>query len=442
MTIPENAYPTRRTVLRALGLGALAVGASPVITACGGLKETAASQSKTIRIGYVSPRTGAASAFGESDLFVLQQARKFFADGIKANGTTYKVQILDRDTGSSPDKAASIADELITGRDVDLMLVTSTPETIHPVADKCEKEGVPCISTIEPWQGWYFGRNGTPDKGFKYTYHFFDGLEHIAAVESDLWGLVDTNKRVGVLWPNDADGSAFRDKKNGYRAAADMSAYTFVDPGAYENGTKDFSSVISKFKSEQVEILAGVPLPPDFATFWTQAAQQGFKPKVATISKAILFESAVRALPNGLGEGLSIASFWVPQFPFKSSLTGQTAGQLAAAYEASPESKGQTWNQGLGPNYALFEVANAVLKAVDPKDRDAVAKQIGRTSVDTVLGRIDWTSKATHPVPNVATIPMVGTQWVHGSGGRYDLKVVSNRLMPEVPIDATMAALS
>jgi branched-chain amino acid transport system substrate-binding protein len=298
---------------------------------------------------------------------------------------------------------------------------------------------VPCISTIEPWQGWYFGRGASPDTGFKYTYHFFDGLENVAAVESAIWGKTQTNRKVGVLWPNDADGSAFRDAKNGYRAAADMSAYTFVDPGAYENGTKDFSSIIAKFKDNDVEILAGVPLPPDFTTFWTQAAQQGFKPKVATISKAILFESAVAALPNGIGDGLSIASFWVPQYPFKSSLTGQTATQLAEAYEKSPQAKGQTWNQGLGPNYALFEIANAVLTAVDPKDREAVAKQIGRTKVDTVLGTIDWTG-ATSPVPNVATIPMVGTQWVQ-EGGSYALKVVENGEVPSVPIDDRLVAL-
>ncbi|MFM9441090.1 ABC transporter substrate-binding protein [Streptomyces acidiscabies] len=429
--------PTRRTVLRALGLGAAAAGAAPLLSACGGgLKGSGTTSGDTIRIGYVSPRTGAYAAFAESDSYILKQARAAFAKGITYGGTTYKVQILDRDTGSDPQQAATIADELISQQGVDLMLVTSTPETVHPVANKCESEGVPCISTIEPWQAYFYGRGGTPEKTFTYTYHFFDGIEHIGTAESDMWRLFDTNKKVGVLWPNDSDGGAFRDRKTGYRAQAATKGFTFVDPGAYENGTKDFSSIIATFKKEGVQILAGVPTPPDFATFWTQAAQQGFKPEVATISKAILFESSVASLPDGLGDGLCTASWWVPQYPFTSSLTGQTAQQLADGYEKSAQAKGRKWNQGLGPNHALFEVAGDVLRHADPKDRKAVAARIGKTSLDTVLGRIDWTGGgANNPVKNVAAIPMVGTQWVKGSGGAYDLNVVSNTLVPSVKLD-------
>ncbi|MER5699027.1 ABC transporter substrate-binding protein [Streptomyces mirabilis] len=435
--------PTRRTVLRNLGLGATALGSVPLLSACGAaLKGSGNSSEKTIKIGYVSPRTGAYAAFAESDAYILEQARTHFVNGITYGGKTYRVEILDRDTGSDPQQAATVADQLIGQEQVDLMLVTSTPETIHPVANKCESEGVPCISTIEPWQSYFFGRGGSSKKTFRYTYHFFDGLEALAAGESSMWRLFDTNKRVGVLWPNDADGGAFRDPNTGYRAQESTKGYTFVDPGAYENGTKDFSSVIAQFKKERVEVLAGVPTPPDFATFWTQAAQQGFKPKVATIAKGILFESSVAALPNGLGDGLCTVSWWVPQFPFKSTLTGQTATQLAADYGKSPLSKGRSWNQGLGANHALFEVASHVLRHADPKNPEAIAAQIGKTTLDTVLGHFSWTGGgAGNPVKNVATIPMVGTQWIKGRGNSYDLRVVSNALMPEVKLDGKAKAL-
>ena len=42
--------------------------------------------------------------------------------------------------------------------------------------------------------------------------------------------------------------------------------------------------------------MTGVPIPPDFTTFWKQAAQQGFKPKIASIGKALLFPASVDAL--------------------------------------------------------------------------------------------------------------------------------------------------
>lgn len=51
----------------------------------------------------------------------------------------------------------------------------------------------------------------------------------------------------------------------------------------------DGFETISTLKSGQCEIVTGVMIPPDFTTFWKQAQQQGFKPKVASIGKAILF---------------------------------------------------------------------------------------------------------------------------------------------------------
>lgn len=446
MNYPLTRGIPRRSLLKAVGLGALALGTVPALNACTstGLRTASdvSASAQTIKIGYVSPRTGPLAAFTESDPFILAQVREYFGKGLTAGGTVYQVEILDRDTGSDSQQAASIADELISQQNVDLMLVTAAPETVHPVAAKCEREGVPCISTIEPWQAWFFGQNATPDQPFTYTYHFFDGIEAIAVVESDIWALTTTNKKVGVLWPNDADGAAFRDATQGYAALLKDTGYTFIDPGAYENGTKDFSSIIGTFKSEGVEVLAGVPTPPDFATFWTQAAQQGFTPKVATISKAILFPSAVASLPNNLGNGLSIASWWVPSYPYKSSLTGQTAQELTDAYESSPLSAGNQWNQGMAPNYALFEVANAVLSNTNPKDKKGVADQIAKTKVQTVLGPLDWTSGGSaNPVKNVATIPMVGTQWIN-TDGIFDLVAISNTLVPALPLGGSLQVLA
>ena len=60
--------------------------------------------------------------------------------------------------------------------------------------------------------------------------------------------------------------------------------------------------------------------------------QQGFKPKVASIGKAILFPVAVEALGRN-GNNLSSEVWWTPSHPFKSSLNGMSAKPLADAYE-------------------------------------------------------------------------------------------------------------
>ncbi len=241
----------------------------------------------TVKIGFTAPLTGPLAGFGEANAFILDGINKLAADGIKLGDKSYKVQIIQKDVESSSDTAASQAGKLILDDGVDLMLAIATPEMINPVADQCEANGVPCLSTLAPWQPYFFGRGGDPAKGFDWTYHFFWGAEQLVGVFVDMWNTIPTNKKVGLLCPNDPDGNALASPDTGFPAGAKAAGYTVVDPGRFETGNADFSSIIGQFKSENVEVVTGIPIPPDFANFWTQANQQGFHPKLVTMAKAV-----------------------------------------------------------------------------------------------------------------------------------------------------------
>src|SRR5262249_28390125 len=158
-----------------------------------------------------------------------------------------------------------------------------------------------------------------PQKGFDWTYHFFWGMDDIIAVFIDLWSSMPTNKTIGALWSNDLEGNAIGDAKTGFPPALAKAGFKLIDPGRFPPGAQDFSAQIAKFKAANADILTGVMTPPDFTTFWNQAAQQGFKPKIATVAKALLFPSAVQALGKA-GIGLSSEVWWSPNHPFTSSL--------------------------------------------------------------------------------------------------------------------------
>src|SRR5689334_9777391 len=425
----------RRTVLRAAALGGTGLAAAPLLAACqvGGGNVGGGGTSGKLKIGFVSPRTGPAAGFGEPDAYVLGLARKAFESGLTIGGTKYDVQIIDRDGQSNPQRAAQVANDLINGSSVDLMLTTSTPETTNPVSDACEAAGVPCISTVVPWEAWYFGRGAKPtDKqAFKYTFHFCFGVEQFHLAYTHLWPQVPTNKKVGVMWPNDSDGNAIREalgplmKKEGY---------TIVDPGAYPDGTNDYSAQIARFKAENCEIFNTFPIPPDFATFWRQAAQQGYKPKIAQIAKTGLFPSQVEALGD-IGLNLASAAYWTPTYPYTSSLTNVSSKDLADGYQ---NESGKQWNQQLGPSLALFDVAAAALKAVsNPKDKASVAAAIGKLDVQTPIGRLQW---GKGPNGNVVATPIIGGQWVAATGGKYKLDFVlcENSSDPNVPVAAKL----
>jgi branched-chain amino acid transport system substrate-binding protein len=398
-----------------------------VLTSTGLLPRVAFAAGRTVKIGYVTPRTGPLAPFAEADAFVIDQFKSQFGTGIAINGVKYPVEIIVKDSQSNPNRAAEVAADLILQSEIDLMLVSSTPETTNPVSDQCEINETPCISTVAPWQPWFFTRGGKPEKGFDWTYHFFWGLEDIVGVFNDMWNDVPTNKVVGGLWPNDGDGNAWGDAKVGFPPVLAKGGYKIVDPGRYQNLTDDFSAQITAYRQADAQIVTGVPIPPDFTTFWTQAAQKGLKPKIATVGKALLFPVSVEALGE-LGHNLSSEVWWTPNHPFKSSLSGQSSGDLAAQFE---KATGKQWMQPIGFAHALFEIAIDTLKRTqDITKRASIRDALAATNLDTVVGKVAWGGG---PVKNVAKTPLVGGQWRRGGSRKYDLVVVSNSQAPAIP---------
>jgi branched-chain amino acid transport system substrate-binding protein len=386
----------------------------------------------TLKIGYVSPQTGPLAPFGEADKWVIDQMKAAFKDGITVGGKKYDVQIVLKDSQSNPNRAGEVANDLVLKDKVALVLTAGTPETSNPVSDVCELNEIPCISSVVPWQPWFFGRKGDPAKGFNFTYHFFWGLEDVIANFTNGWNTVATNKKVGGLFPNDGDGNAWGDKELGFPKPLTAMGYTLTDPGRFQNGTQDFSAQIAAFKKDGVEIVTGVVIPPDAKTFLTQAKQQGFKPKVITLGKALLFPGAIEALGD-LGYGLTTEVWWSPSHPFTSSLTKQSAKALADAYEAGTKKQ---WTQPIGFAHALFEVAADALKrskSLAAKDvRDAVAA----TSVDTVVGPVKWGGQG--PFKNVSKTPLVLGQWNKGTKYKVELTIVNNEAAKNIPAAGTV----
>ncbi len=440
----------------------IAVAAGATLAACGGsinpdtstsaaptssAGSSSAMPTETLKIGFVSPQTGPLAGFGEADTFVVAEMTEFFNQNpIVAGGTSYSVEIIVKDAQSDSARAAEVAADLINNDQVDIVMAAGTPDIVNPVADTCEALSTPCITDNAPWQPYYIGRQKDPAdpatwKPFKWTYHFFWGLEDVSAVFQDIWSQVDTNKKVGGLFPNDPDGQAW---SGNFPALVKDNGYTINNPGLYPNGTQDFSAQISAFKADNDEIVMGVPIPPDFTTFWKQAKQQGYNPKVATIGKALLFPSSVEALGD-LGNNLSTEIWWSPAWPYTSSLTGQSAKELADQYETTT---GKQWTQPIGYVEALFEVAQAAVVAAGGKDKEAIVKALSTLSVDTIVGKVNWAGGNPQgpggPIPNVAKTPLVGGQWRLVEGGKYpyELVVTSNTLDPSIPAASKVEPLS
>ena len=127
-----------------------------------------------------------------------------------------------------------------------------------------------------------------------------------------MWGASGVAKNVGGLFPNDADGNAWGHPELGLPKPLSEMGYKLIHPDHYQPMSDDFSAQINAYKDAGCEIVTGVMIPPDFGTFWAQAAQQGFNPKVVTIGKALLFPSFVNSLGDR-GNGLTSEIWWTHQ---------------------------------------------------------------------------------------------------------------------------------
>lgn len=419
----------RRQLLKGIG----AALAAPAI-----LRVTQAmAQEAVFKIGYVSPNTGPIAGFGEADAFILDGVRKAFA-GLTNNGKPVKVEIIAKDSQSSSNRAAEVATELIERDGVQMLLASAAPDTANPVADQAELNEIPCITSIAPWQPYFFGRNGDPATGFNWTYHFFWGLEDVIANFMGLWAQSGVAKKVGGLFPNDADGNAWGDPKLGLPTPLASAGYSLVDPGRYQVMNNDFSSQITAFKQAGCEIVTGNMIPPDFATFWSQASQQGFKPKVVTIGKALLFPSVIESLGDR-GDGLTTEIWWSPSHPFTSSLTGESAKAISENYI---KATGKQWTQPIGFNHALFEVAADVIKrAADLSEPHSVIEAVAATDMQTIVGPISWKGGKLNPVKNVVRTPLVGGQW-QKKGDHFELVITNNSQYPSIPVGGELKLLA
>jgi branched-chain amino acid transport system substrate-binding protein len=389
----------------------------------------------TYRIGYIGPQSGPLGIFGSGDTYLIETIKANLAGGIDVAGGKMNVEIITADTQSDPVRASQITRDMINSDAPDLILTHSTPETVNPVSEACEAGATPCLSTVAPWEAFYFGRGGKPgEQSFKWTFHFSFGGGNFVNLYDGQWSSIETNRKVGALVPNDADGNAIR---GGLLPALAGLGWEIVDPGPYENMTQDFTSQIEAFKSAGVEIVVCFPFPPDFPVFWRQAAQRGLAAqlKIMQTAKAGLFAAEMEALGD-LGHGIATGMYWHPAFPFSSPAMGLANPEIASGFEAAT---GMQWNQAVGASASLFDAGIALAaQAGDPKDKEAMAKALLTLKADTSVGTIDF---ATGPVPNCTTTRLAGGQWNRATEGpwQFKLDITSNRDFPEVALTAPLA---
>ncbi|MFH0915271.1 MAG: ABC transporter substrate-binding protein [bacterium] len=458
-TILHGKAVSRREFLKVAGIAGATVGVGAglggLLAACGGEETTttttaagggatttttAAETSTTVsaepemgeevKLGFVAPLTGPLASFGVPDTYCADRWREAIGDGmVLGDGKKHAITIEVADSQSDSNRAAQVAGDLINNTQVDMVLVASTPDTVTPVVEQCEANGVPVVSTDCPWQT-YLGQN----KEYKWSYHVFFGAEDWINEQWSIFDKLATNKAVGGMFDNTADGNYFSAEVPPFLTSK---GYTVTDPGRFQPGTEDFTQQIAAFKKAGVELITGNMIPPDFTNFWKAAAQQGLAVKACMVGKAILFPQSVEALGT-IANGLLTELWWHRTFPFTSSLTGESCAQLADDFEA------KTGQQQTAPllHYVVGEMAVYALKnATDPKNKDAILAAVETMKFDSIVGNIDFTAPIIAATgPGTADWPAgpghkTKNVYDHGLGGAQWLMLGGKWQFESVPVD-------
>ena len=391
---------------------------------------------RALKVGMVAPETGGLAPFAIGVNWTVERVNKYLADGIVcADGKQRKLQIMKADTQSDSNRAAQVTGDLITNNAVDIVLSAGAPDTTSPSADQCEALGCPSLSGSSAWQAFYFARK-PPQDGFTWTYGAMIGSEQTILCFSEMFDQIPNNKIVGMLFSNDANAAGWM-ADNAAPAVFKAKGYTLVTPTWYTPGAEDFTAQITAFKKAGCEILCGSNTPPSFTTFWMQSLQQGFHPKIASNGQALLFPETLKAIgPSGYGLLGEVG--WHRTFPYKDSLTGQTAEELAQDFESTTHTVACTNTTGM---YQLVEWAVDVFKrATNPEDKQSVVEAIKTTKMTTTNGPIDFTQAVDptgwRPAPNVVKSVLCGGQWVKGTNYPFEVVICSNAQAPDVTVQA------
>lgn len=374
-----------------------------------------------ILIGHPNPTTGGLAGFGNASPWIDDRIVKLInAQGgiyIKEYGKKLPIKVKIVDTESDLSVAIKVTTDLIVQDKVDLIVVSHTPDVVLPVAAVCEKYKVPCVSSDCPVDSWL--ENGP----YEWNYHIFWTLDSLSDVFIGIWDehADQTTKTVGGLWPDDCDARVW---KPVFEKKLKERGYTIVDYSGFSPMAGDFSPAIRQFINKDVDILVGVLMYPDFATFWRQSKLMGFSPKIATIGKGILFPSDMEDLGGNLAEGLIAEVWWSPSHPYTSALTQETPKMICDAWENDANSP-CTMSHGF--TYAHYEVAIDALMRAQSLDKEKIRQAIAETDLDTVVGHVKYNER--HYSPS----PLVAGQWTRGGKWPWELKIINNKQHPEIP---------
>lgn len=330
----------------------------------------------TISLGASVQLTGSLANTGRyyKDAYQFAIDRINAAGGVKVAGTQRKLALTVLDNQSDVNLSVRQYVQLLSQVKVDLLLGPFASNFVLADSAISEKNQVPMV------QG-----GGASDqiyaRGYKYIFGTLPAAsEYFGSTIDAMVKLEPKPKTVALLYADDAfDVSVAK----GTRGLLDKAGLKTVIDERYSSNASDFSSLLSRIKSEKIDAVLVAGHETEVLNFIRQAKSLNVSPKLYSFTVGVPSADFRQALGHD-AEDASGMTAWLPSKALKDQWFGDAA-QFAAEYKAK---------YGYDPDYHAASgvaVIEAVVKAVeaagstDPKKvRDALAK----LNFDSLYGTI------------------------------------------------------
>jgi len=367
----------------------LATGCVNLATPAQPQPEPASEAPEAIVLGAVIPLTGAFAGGGAQVERGYQLAvEEINAEGgvfVEAYNTRIPLQLNILDDESDPSKTVSHLETHFSDSEVTAYLGGFGSSLHAAAAAIAEKNQVPYLGVaFALWQ--------VHQQGYEYLFSpFFKSPDLSEKVYEFLNASLPEGERptrVGVFqeqtdWGIEL-GSLWRDN-------AEAFGYEVVLYEEYAPLTQDFTDLILKAQEAGVELLLGLPNPPDGVTIFKQMGELGYTPKFTFFVRAPDVPTWSESL-GVIGDYVAFAPGW------HNAVQYAGVDELNAKHVDLMERPADPM---VGPSYAAVQILAGAIERAGSLDRAAIKDAIAATDMDTVIGHITFNEDGTGNVPFV-----------------------------------------
>ncbi len=221
----------------------------------------AAAAGQTVKVGALLSVTGPASFLGAPEARTLEMLVEQANAAAGANGTRF--ELIVKDTGGSPEKAVSLAKQLIEEHQVFAIIGPSTSGETLQVKQLAEESGTLLLSCaaaeviVQPVAKWVFK---SPQSDSHAVIRIFERIKKLGIT------------RIGVLSSNTGFGKA---GKAQLEKLAPGSGLTIVSNEVYDKAATDLTAEVTKLKAAGAEALINWSIEPAQSIVLKNARQIG-----------------------------------------------------------------------------------------------------------------------------------------------------------------------